>query len=137
MFTDNAIVGWLLIVIATAFLTIAALEEVLAGTENKLVRTKFMNASKTHLFVESTFMVYSVLQFAHIIGPITGGLINTDYTMARTCTIMGLLGITATTFYFVFAIWVHLTIDDNTLSLTSSLRELDLDIAEPMDVEFV
>lgn len=61
MFTDNVIAGYLLIVIATALLTVASLEEVLSGTEYKLLRTKFVNASKIHLFVESTFMVYNVL----------------------------------------------------------------------------
>jgi len=61
IFTDHAIAGYLLIVLAIAFMTIASLEEVLCGTENKLLRTKFLNASNLHLFVESAFMLYAVL----------------------------------------------------------------------------
>ena len=55
---DNAIFGYLLICLSIAFLTIASLDEVLRGTENKLLRTKFDRASNMHLFVESAFMVY-------------------------------------------------------------------------------
>ena len=57
-FTDSAIFGYLLICVSIAFLTIASLEEVLSGTENKLLRTKFNEASNMHLFVESAFMVH-------------------------------------------------------------------------------
>lgn len=45
LFTDNAILGYLLISIAIAFLTIASLDEVLSGTANKLLMTKFKEAS--------------------------------------------------------------------------------------------
>lgn len=115
---DNAIAGYLLICISIAFLTIASLEEVLSGTENKLLRTKFVNASNLHLFVESTFMVYAIIQFAHIVGPIIGGLINTEVGMAKTCEKMGWVGIGAVILYLVFAIWVHCTLyEENTLEL--------------------
>ena len=56
-FSDSAIIGYLLITLSVAFLTIASLEEVIQGTENKLLRTKFNNASNLHLFVESAFMM--------------------------------------------------------------------------------
>ena len=45
LFTDTAIIGYLLISIAIAFLTIASLDEVLSGTANKLLMTKFSEAS--------------------------------------------------------------------------------------------
>ena len=60
-FSDSAIGGYLLICIAIAFLTVASLEEVLNGTENTLLRTKFSKASNLHLFVESAFMVHALM----------------------------------------------------------------------------
>ena len=60
-FTDTAILGYLLICIAIAFLTMASIEEVLSGTENKLLSSKFHEASNLHLFVESTFLVHAVV----------------------------------------------------------------------------
>ena len=44
-FTDECFIGYLLICVSIATLAICSLEEVLAGTENKLVRTKFIEAS--------------------------------------------------------------------------------------------
>ena len=60
-FSDSAIFGYLLICVSIAFLTIASLEEVLQGTENKLVSTKFIEASNMHLFVESVLMVHAIV----------------------------------------------------------------------------
>ena len=60
-FSDSAIGGYLLICIAIAFLTVASLEEVLNGTENTLLQTKFKKASNLHLFVESAFMVHALM----------------------------------------------------------------------------
>lgn len=115
---DNAIWGYLLICVSIAFLTTASIEEVLTGTENKLLRTKFVNASNLHLFVESTFMVYAIVQFAHVVGPIIGGLINTEVGMAQTCQIMGWVGVGVISIYLVVAIWVHCTVyEENTLDL--------------------
>ena len=139
MFADNVIFGYLLIVIATAFLAVASLEEIMSGTEKKLLRSKFVNASKTHLFVESTFLVYGLMQFAHIVGPIIGGLINTDYTMARTCTIMGLFGITACIMYLIASLWVYCTIqeEESLPNMRLSLHDLDDAEIEPIDVQLV
>jgi len=128
MFADNAIAGYLLIVIAIALLTMASLEEVLSGTENKLLRTKFVNASNLHLFVESIFMVYSVMQLAHIIGPIVGGLINTELGMVQTCQVMGQIGAIAVFLYLVLGLWVHCTLhEENTLSL----EDIEIDELDP------
>ena len=59
--SDSAIAGYLLICLAIAFLTIASLDEVLAGTGNKLLRTKFVDASNLNLFVESAFMIQALV----------------------------------------------------------------------------
>ena len=79
-FSDSAIFGYLLICVSIAFLTIASLVEVQSGTENRLLRTKFNEASD-YLFVESALMVHAIVQIAHVIGPILGGLINTAVGM--------------------------------------------------------
>mmetsp|Transcript_42874 Transcript_42874/g.56697 ORF Transcript_42874/g.56697 Transcript_42874/m.56697 type:complete len:185 (+) Transcript_42874:647-1201(+) len=130
MLADNAILGYMLILISIALLTIASLEEVLSGTENKLLRTKFVNASNLHLFVESTFMVYAIVQFAHIIGPIIGGMLNTELGMAKSCQMMGWIGAFAIFLYLGFALWVHCTLyEENTISLT----DLDIDDDEPIE----
>ena len=71
-----------MICIAIAFLTISSIEEVLTGTENKLLRTKFNDASNIHLFVESAFLVIALVRVAHVIGPVTGGLVNTQLGMS-------------------------------------------------------
>ena len=125
LFTDYAILGYMLIMISVAFLTIASLEEVLSGTENKLLRTKFVNASNLHLFVESAFMVYAIVQFSHIIGPIVGGILNTEVGSAETCRIMGWIGVGAISVYLIFALWVYCTLyEENALSL-DGLDDLD------------
>ena len=117
-FADNAIFGYLLICVSIAFLTIASLEEVLSGTENKLLRTKFIEASNMHLFVESAMMVHAIMQLAHVIGPILGGLINTLVGMTSACVIMGYFGAGALVFYLIFALFVYCTVhQENTLAL--------------------
>ena len=118
LFSDTAIAGYLLICISIAFLTIASLQEILSGTENKLLRTKFSNASNLHLFVESAFTVYNVVQFAHVIGPILGGLINSEFVMKTTCVFMGWIGFGAIFVYLLFGIFVYCTVHhENALSL--------------------
>ena len=117
-FTDNAIFGYLLICVSIAFLTIASLEEVLSGTENKLLRTKFIEASNMHLFVESAMMVHAIVQLAHVIGPILGGLINTFVGMTSACVIMGYFGAASLVFYLFFALYVYCTVHhENSLAL--------------------
>lgn len=125
-FSDTAIAGYLLIVIAIALLTMASLEEVLSGTENKLLRTRFANASALHLFVESVFMVYTVMQLAHIIGPIIGGLLNTDLGMTESCLVMGSIGAGTVVLYVILGLWVHCTLyEENTLELTMNLDDIN------------
>ena len=84
-FSDSAIAGYLLICLSIAFLTIASLEEVIQGTENKLLRSKFIDASNMHLFVESAFLVLSLVQICHVVGPILGGFLNTLEGMNEAC----------------------------------------------------
>ena len=123
-FTDGAISGYLLICVSIAFLTIASLEEVLAGTENKILHTKFVDASNMHLFVESAFLVHSLILAAHVIGPIMGGAINTMEGMQDTCIDMGIFGSVCLVIYLVFAIFVWCTVHrENHLSL----REMDVE----------
>ena len=109
-FLDGAIIGYLLICIAIAFLTVASLDEVLQGTENTLLRTKFVEASNLHLFVESAFMVLAIIQVAHVLGPIIGGLINTGSGMSLTCIYMGIFGAASLLIYVIFAIYVYCTV---------------------------
>ena len=107
-----------MICIAIAFLTVASLQEVLNGTENTLLRTKFSTASNLHLFVESAFMVHALMQMANVFGPILGGLINTAVGMQEACVKMGLFGIAAIGIYFLLAIFVNCTVyKENDLSL--------------------
>ena len=123
-FTDGAISGYLLICISAAFMTIASLEEVLAGTENKILHTKFVDASNMHLFVESAFLVHSLVLAAHVIGPIVGGLINSFEGMPTTCMDMGIFGCVCLGLYAIGAIFVWCTVHrENQLSL----REMDID----------
>ena len=117
-FTDSAIFGYLLICISIAFLTIASLEEVLSGTENKLLRTKFIEASNMHLFVESALMVHAIVQIAHVVGPILGGLINTVVGMPQACMMMGYFGAASLVFFLIFGLFVYCTVhQENTLAL--------------------
>ena len=109
-FSDSAIFGYLLICVSIALLTIASLEEVLSGTENKLLRTKFIEASNMHLFVESAMMVHAIVQIAHVIGPILGGLLNTLVGMTSSCVIMGYFGAGTLFFYLIFALFVYCTV---------------------------
>ena len=115
-FSDSAIFGYLLICVSIAFLTIASLVEVQSGTENKLLRTKY--EASDYLFVESALMVHTIVQIAHIVGPILGGLINTFVGMPEACSIMGYVGATSLVFYLIFALYVYCTVyHENTLSL--------------------
>ena len=57
----STIAGYFLICVSISLLTIASLEEVLAGTENKLLKTKFNEASNLNLFVESTYIVICLI----------------------------------------------------------------------------
>lgn len=85
-YSDSAIAGYSLICVSIALLTIASLEEVLSGTENKLLKTKFNEASNLHLFVESTYIVICLIQLMHVVGPVIGGLLNTlNGSMSMTC----------------------------------------------------
>ena len=85
-YSDSAIAGYSLICVSIALLTIASLEEVLSGTENKLLKTKFNEASNLHLFVESTYIVICLIQLMHVVGPVFGGLLNTlNGSMSMTC----------------------------------------------------
>ena len=114
----------MLICVSIAFLTIASLEEVLSGTENKLLRTKFIEASNMHLFVESAMMVHAIVQLAHVIGPILGGLINTFVGMKSACVIMGYFGAGSLVFYLVFALYVYCTVHrENSLALREDENE--------------
>ena len=107
-----------MICIAIAFLTVASLEEVLNGTENTLLRTKFSKASNLHLFVESAFMVHALMQMANVFGPILGGLINTAVGMQGACEKMGIVGIYAMGIYLILALIVSCTVHkENDLSL--------------------
>jgi len=75
-------------------------------------------ASNLHLFVESAFMVYNTVQFAHIVGPILGGCINAQFGMSKTCVIMGWVGASAILVYILFAVFVYCTVHhENNLSL--------------------
>ena len=107
LFSDNAIAGYLLICLAIAFLTIASVEEVLSGTAYKLLQTKFIEASRMHLFVESALYVNGLVMLAYMFGPILGGVINTAVGMSKTCISMGVTGSICLFFYFVFSIIVH------------------------------
>ena len=115
-FSDSAIFGYLLICVSIAFLTIASLVEVQSGTENKLLRTKY--EASDYLFVESALMVHAIVQIAHVIGPILGGLINSYSGMPEACMVMGYVGATSLVFYLIFALYVYCTVyHENTLSL--------------------
>ena len=115
---DRDIIGYLLICISIAFLTISSLEEVLAGTENALLRTKFIEASNMHLFVESALMVHALVQIAHVVGPILGGMINSAVGMSKACTLLGYVGVGALVIYQALALWVFCTIhQENNLAL--------------------
>ena len=117
-FSDYAILGYLLICISVALLTIASIEEVLKGTENIILRTKYNDLAKRHLFAETIFMVIALVQVMHIIGPITGGFINSSVGMSQTCLSMGYIGTGCLILYLVFAMVVQCTIhEENTLNL--------------------
>ena len=124
VFLDSSIAGYLLICVSIAFLTIASLDQVLSGTENKLLRTKFHEASNLHLFVESTFIVHSLVLVAHVVGPVVGGLINAQVGMNETCTMMGIFGSASIVIYSIFALFVYCTVhQENEIAL---LKEEDL-----------
>lgn len=75
-------------------------------------------ASNLHLFVESAFMVYNTVQFAHIVGPILGGYVNAQFGMSKTCVIMGWVGASAILIYILFALFVYCTVHhENNISL--------------------
>lgn len=120
-FSDSAIAGYLLICLSIALLAMASLEEVLQGTENKLLRTKFIDASNLHLFVESAFVVLTLVQICHVIGPIIGGFINTLEGMSQACVQMGFVGGASLFLYTLGAIWVQCTVHkENSLALDIS-----------------
>ena len=96
-----------MICLAIAFLTIASVEEVLSGTAYKLLQTKFVDASRMHLFVESALYVNALVQLAYVFGPIIGGSINTAVGMSKTCISMGITGSICLLVYFVWSIVVH------------------------------
>ena len=54
-----------------------------------------------------------------MLGPIIGGLLNTEMGMVQTCTMMGYFGATALLLYLVFAICVYFTVhQENTIALS-------------------
>lgn len=134
-YSDNAIAGYLLICVSIAFLTIASLEEVLAGTENKLIRTKFNEASNLHLFVESTYMVICLIQLVHIGGPILGGALNAkNDSISMTCFNMSQFGLGCLTVYFLLSVFVYCTVHhENELKLEEDLSGRRRDAAGDLE----
>ena len=113
----------MLVCVSIALLTVASLEEVLAGTENKLIKTKFNEASNLHLFVESTYIVICLIQLVHVAGPIIGGLLNTlNESMSMTCFNMSQFGLYCLGVYAVLALLVYCTVHhENDLKLEEDL----------------
>ena len=106
---DSSIAGYLLICIGAAFLTTASFEEVMSGTQSKLIKTKFKETSKSQLFVEAAFIVQSLIQLSILLGPIIGGLMKDGYGIQATCYQMGITSTIFLIIYTVLAIFVYCT----------------------------
>lgn len=71
-------------------------------------------------------------------GPIIGGIINTELGMAKTCNVMGQIGVGTVFLYLVFSFWVWCTVhEENDLrDLNISMRDEDEE-QEHFDVQFL
>ena len=93
-----------------AFLTTSATEEVLTGTENKLLSTKYVNWSNLHLSVEYSFIVYALVHaVCQCRSTINFGLINSGMSMAQISQIISKAGADKVSVYLAVAILVHCT----------------------------
>ena len=106
---DDAISGYLLICIAAAFLSTASFQEVMSGTEDKLIRTKFKDAAGLMLFSQAAFIIQALITIAFICGPIIGGFLNDMHGMQEACLTMAFFGAGYLVFYSLGGIFVHCT----------------------------
>ena len=77
-------------------------------------------------------MVHTLVQVAAVIGPILGGVINSNTGMQRTCFVMSIAGAVSMAFYLVFAIFVWCTVhnENDLLPQASTLDNTDFHLAE-------
>ena len=119
---DGAIAGYLLICIAAAFLSTASFQEVMSGTEQRLIRTKFKDTSGSQLFSQAAFIVQALITFAFIGGPVLGGCLNDAVGIEEACLTMSIIGAGFLIYYTIGGIFVHFTShQENTLNLDESI----------------